>query len=138
MFSWEELPEMRGRRVLITGATSGIVRAAALQMAGLGAEVAIIGRDPARTRSTAQEIAAAGEAPRTGAGYFLADLRLLSDARRVAEEGRVKGGLVGVGGPPARLGQTMRVPLRRPRSNLDSDLVALRPDVRSLLVGEPS
>ena len=86
MFSWEELPGMQGRRVLITGATSGIGRAAALQMAGLGAEVAIIGRDPERTRSTAQEIAEAGAGPRPGAGYFLADLRLLSDARRVADE----------------------------------------------------
>lgn len=85
MFAWEELPEMRGRRVLITGATSGIGRAAALQMAGLGAEVAIIGRDPDRTRRAAQDITRAGS-PRGGEAYFLADLRLLADARRVADD----------------------------------------------------
>ena len=86
MFSWEQLPGMQGRRVLITRATSGIGRATALQMAGVDAEVAIIGRDPERTRNTAQEIAEVGAGPRNGAGYFLADLRLLSDARRVADE----------------------------------------------------
>lgn len=41
--------------------------------------------------------------------------------------------IVGIGGPPARPGQAMRVPLERPRSNLDAGLVALRPDVRALL-----
>ncbi len=86
MFSWEDVPGMQGRRVLITGATSGIGRAAALQMAGLGAQVAIIGRDPDRTRSAAQEITSAGTAVRDGRTYFVADLRLLSDARRVADE----------------------------------------------------
>lgn len=45
--------------------------------------------------------------------------------------------IVGIGGPPAHLGQAMRVPLQRPRSNLDAGLVALRADVRSLLTAVP-
>jgi NitT/TauT family transport system ATP-binding protein len=46
--------------------------------------------------------------------------------------------IVGIGGPPAHTSATMPVPLARPRSNLDADLVALRPEVRSLLAAVPA
>lgn len=46
--------------------------------------------------------------------------------------------IVGIGGPPARLGGTLRVPLARPRSNLDDAVVALRPAVRDLLTAVPA
>lgn len=46
--------------------------------------------------------------------------------------------IVGIGGPPARIGATLRVPLGRPRSNLDDEVVALRPAVRALLTAVPA
>ncbi|HZO05893.1 MAG TPA: ABC transporter ATP-binding protein [Solirubrobacterales bacterium] len=46
--------------------------------------------------------------------------------------------IVGIGGPPARIGGTLRVPLSRPRSNLDDEVVALRSDVRELLTAVPA
>jgi sulfonate transport system ATP-binding protein len=46
--------------------------------------------------------------------------------------------IVGIGGPPARIGGTLRVPLARPRSNLDDAVVALRPEVRALLAAVPA
>lgn len=82
MFDWDQLPRLDGRRVVITGATSGIGRAAAVEMSALGADVAIVGRDRERTRVAASEIAAgAGREVRT----YIADLNLVSDARRVAD-----------------------------------------------------
>ena len=43
---------MRNKTVIITGATAGIGRAAALQLASLGADVVITGRDVERGRAT--------------------------------------------------------------------------------------
>ena len=83
MFDWEQLPRLDGRRVVITGATSGIGRAAAAEMAGLGADVIIVGRDHERTGAAAAELAAGtGRAVR----MYIADLNLVADARRVADE----------------------------------------------------
>jgi dehydrogenase/reductase SDR family protein 12 len=45
---WPSPARMDGRRVLVTGASSGIGRAAAAAFAGLGAEVWLIGRDRER------------------------------------------------------------------------------------------
>jgi len=46
--------------------------------------------------------------------------------------------VVGIGGPPARIGGTLTVPLPRPRSNLDDGVVGLRPAVRDLLTAVPA
>lgn len=46
--------------------------------------------------------------------------------------------VVGIGGPPARIGGTLQVPLSRPRSNLDDGVVGLRPAVRDLLTAVPA
>lgn len=57
--SWKALDEydLSGRTVVITGATSGLGRAAATQLLVCGAEVAIIGRDRGRLESTRQALA---------------------------------------------------------------------------------
>jgi NAD(P)-dependent dehydrogenase (short-subunit alcohol dehydrogenase family) len=59
--------ELEGKKALVTGGTSGIGREVAKQLAALGAEVVICGRDPGRGAETIAEIEAAG-----GTGRFVA------------------------------------------------------------------
>jgi NAD(P)-dependent dehydrogenase (short-subunit alcohol dehydrogenase family) len=72
--------------VLLTGATRGIGRAAAIELAGQGAEVALVGREAERVESVAREArAAGGGAP---VHEHVADLVSMADVRRLAEEVR--------------------------------------------------
>jgi NAD(P)-dependent dehydrogenase (short-subunit alcohol dehydrogenase family) len=72
--------------VVLTGATRGIGRAAAIELARRGAEVALVGRDPERVKAVAVESAAAGGgAP---VHEHVADLTLMSEVRSLAEEVR--------------------------------------------------
>src|ERR1039458_596080 len=72
--------------VLLTGATRGIGRAAAIQLAKEGAEVALVGRDAERVSAVAQEArAAGGGAP---VHEHVADLMLMADVRALADEVR--------------------------------------------------
>jgi NAD(P)-dependent dehydrogenase (short-subunit alcohol dehydrogenase family) len=74
-----ELPPptgMVGRTVILTGASSGIGRAAARALSALGAELAVVGRNPDRTREIASEL---------GAEPFVADFGRLSDVRELAD-----------------------------------------------------
>lgn len=75
---------MEGKVCVVTGATSGIGRMTALELARRGASVAIVARDPERARETASAIAAAGggRAPEV----FLADLSSQAEIRRAAAE----------------------------------------------------
>jgi retinol dehydrogenase 12 len=73
-----------GRVVVITGATSGVGKATATELARRGATVALVARDQARAEGVAGEIAQAGWGPRPD--VFLADLGRQSDVRRVASE----------------------------------------------------
>jgi len=52
--------ELSGTTVLVTGGTSGIGRAAAVALAGLGAHVVLSGRDETRGSQVVQDIRAAG------------------------------------------------------------------------------
>jgi len=63
--------------IVITGASSGIGRAAARALAERGHELAIVGRNPFRTHEVARE---------TGGTAFLADFDKLSDVRLLARE----------------------------------------------------
>jgi retinol dehydrogenase-12 len=72
--------------VLLTGATRGIGRAAAVELSRQGAEVALVGRDPERVGAVAREArAAGGGAP---VHEHVADLLLMSEVRALAEDVR--------------------------------------------------
>jgi len=79
---------MTGRVCLVTGATQGIGKITALELARMGAKVWIVGRDASRTRDAADEI---GKAAGSEVGTFIADLSLMADVRRLA--GEIKGKL---------------------------------------------
>jgi NAD(P)-dependent dehydrogenase (short-subunit alcohol dehydrogenase family) len=77
-----QIPHFDNDRALVTGATSGIGRAIALQLAREGADVIVHGRDAARGAKVVQEIRAAG-----GKGRFVAaDLTKAAEVRRLAAE----------------------------------------------------
>lgn len=77
---------LQDKTILITGATGGIGFIAARSLAGMGATVAIVGRDAARTEARAQEIR------RTTGNYrvtaLIADLSEMAQVRELAEQVR--------------------------------------------------
>src|SRR5450755_3958725 len=80
--------------VLLTGATRGIGRAAAVELAKGGAEVALVGRDPERVRAVAEEArAAGGNAP---VHEHVADLALMADVRALEDEIKERYGQIDV------------------------------------------
>ena len=77
---------MNGKVVLITGGTAGIGKAAAVELAGMGAEVVVTGRNAERGREAVGEIKA-----RSGSdavSLLLADFSAQAEVRRLAEEFR--------------------------------------------------
>ena len=78
------MSDLKGKTVLITGATAGIGYETALGVAKLGAHVVLVGRNPEKTKRVCDELKAA-----TGnqqIDFLLADLSLLADVRKVAAE----------------------------------------------------
>ncbi|HEY5044274.1 MAG TPA: SDR family NAD(P)-dependent oxidoreductase [Solirubrobacteraceae bacterium] len=74
--------------VLLTGATRGIGRAAAVELAGEGVELALVGRETERVGAVAREArAAGGGAP---VHEHVADLTLMADVRALAQEVRAR------------------------------------------------
>ena len=51
-----KLPDLSGKVILVTGASSGIGRAAALRLAGAGATVLVHGRSRERTVEVAEKV----------------------------------------------------------------------------------
>src|SRR3954447_12275358 len=80
--------------VVLTGATRGIGRAAAIELARQGAELALVGREADRVKAVAEQATAAGGgAP---VHQHVADLALMSNVRRLAEEIRGRYGRIDV------------------------------------------
>ncbi|HEY2283050.1 MAG TPA: SDR family NAD(P)-dependent oxidoreductase [Solirubrobacteraceae bacterium] len=80
--------------VLLTGATRGIGRAAAIELSRQGAEVALVGREPERVSAVADEArAAGGGAP---VHEHVADLTLMTEVRTLAGEVRERYGQIDV------------------------------------------
>ena len=67
---------MAGKTVVITGASSGIGREAAIALAAEGASIAVVGRNRERTEAVASTV---------GGRAFIADFDRLSDVRQLAD-----------------------------------------------------
>jgi NAD(P)-dependent dehydrogenase (short-subunit alcohol dehydrogenase family) len=77
-----ERHDLQGQLALVTGATSGLGRAIALQLAGDGAEVLVHGRDEGRGAESVDAITDGGGRAR----FIAADLGDPADIRRLADE----------------------------------------------------
>jgi len=84
--------DLSGSTALVTGGTSGIGRATAVALAGLGAHVVVSGRDAARGAQVVESIRAAGGK----ADFVAADLTGAAAARELAARAREVGGHVDV------------------------------------------
>jgi len=76
--------DMKGRHVLVTGASNGIGKAAAVALGRMGAELSLVCRDRGRGEAALAEIAAASGGRRPT--LYLADLGVQAQIRRVADE----------------------------------------------------
>jgi NAD(P)-dependent dehydrogenase (short-subunit alcohol dehydrogenase family) len=81
----QEWTGVRGKRVVITGATRGIGLAAAEALAARGARLAIVARSEARAAEAVRRIEAAGDSA-TSVDVLIADLSSQSSVRALADE----------------------------------------------------
>ncbi len=77
------MTRLDGRVVLVTGATNGIGKVTALELAKLGARVVIVGRDSARTQATANDIR--DRSGQAAVDTLVADLSVMNEVRRLAD-----------------------------------------------------
>ena len=74
---------IKGKRVLVTGATDGIGRETALELSGMGAEVLVHGRNEDKAKSIMAEIK---ETTGAESDLLIADFASLREVRDLAEE----------------------------------------------------
>ncbi|HEX6310850.1 MAG TPA: SDR family NAD(P)-dependent oxidoreductase [Acidimicrobiia bacterium] len=86
LFHWRALDDydLHGRIIAVTGATSGLGRAAAEQLARDGATVMVLGRNPEKTTRVAADLRAATGNDRIAS--VIADMGDLATVRRAAAE----------------------------------------------------
>lgn len=82
------MAQMDGKVVLVTGATNGIGRVTALELAKMGATVALAGRNSARTQATVDEIKTRSGNPNVEG--LVADLSVMAQVRQLADEFKAK------------------------------------------------
>lgn len=75
---------MRGKTVLITGASDGIGKQTAFELAKMEAELILVGRNPQKIAATAEEIRA--KTGNTSIETLVGDLSSQAEVRRVAQE----------------------------------------------------
>ncbi len=79
---WDEPPSMKGRSVLVTGATSGLGQATAIRLASLGATVRFVAREESRAGIAQETIVDASGSD--DVGYLVADMADFDSVRTVA------------------------------------------------------
>jgi retinol dehydrogenase-14 len=82
------MSDLRGKTVLVTGATSGIGLEASVELARMGAQVVMVGRDPGKTQAAVAEVQR-----RSGASTvesLLCDFSLQASIRRLADDFRAR------------------------------------------------
>jgi NAD(P)-dependent dehydrogenase (short-subunit alcohol dehydrogenase family) len=75
---------MEGKVVVLTGGTSGIGQVAATALAGMGARMVLVARDPARGEAALERLRQ--RSPGVAHGVYYADLSRLAEMKRVAQE----------------------------------------------------
>jgi NAD(P)-dependent dehydrogenase (short-subunit alcohol dehydrogenase family) len=76
--------ELTGKTILITGATNGIGKVAALELAKQGPTIVLVGRNPAKLADTVQEIK--DKSHNQAVDGLVADLFSMAEVRRLANE----------------------------------------------------
>lgn len=79
---------MNNKTILITGGTDGIGKQAAKELAQMGAQVVIVGRNPEKTAAAVAEIKAFSGSEKVDS--LIAELSLMADVRKLAVDFRVK------------------------------------------------
>jgi NAD(P)-dependent dehydrogenase (short-subunit alcohol dehydrogenase family) len=79
---------MKGKTVLITGATNGIGKAATLEIAKQGATIVIVGRDKTKTENVVNELRSVSG--NKTIDFFLADLSSQKDIHKLASDFKAK------------------------------------------------
>lgn len=78
IFDWQE-PDVVGKRIAITGPTSGLGRAAACRMSALGADLVLLARNPDKAAKLARDLPGSSRT-------VIVDLSDLATVRRAAQE----------------------------------------------------